>query len=126
MKILKYFAVVILVVQIVLLVYSRIYFREPVAGEVHSNFLRISLLIGSAMMVILTRYFLRFVSMLNESKGIFLLQLLCFIPALLIPIGGFAFAYFTRSGDEYLLFFIIGLYHLVRYYSPITKMGGAL
>jgi hypothetical protein len=53
-------------------------------------------------------------------------QVLCLLPALLIPVGGFIFAYYARSGGEYLLFFLIGLYHLVRYYSPILKIGGSV
>lgn len=125
-QVVKYISGFILLIQVSLLLYSLFYLKGQALEEVHSIFLRITLIIGSGMMVILTRYFLRFSSIVRSSSGVFLVQVLCLLPALLIPVGGFIFAYYARSGGEYLLFFLIGLYHLVRYYSPILKIGGSV
>lgn len=123
-SVVKIMALLALLLQLVLLVYSLLFLKGSTPEELHVVFLRIALLIGSGMMVIITRYFLKFFVGLKRRGGILLIQLLSLAPAYLIPVGGFLFAYKLRSGEEYLLFFLIGLYHLVRYYSPILKMGG--
>jgi hypothetical protein len=120
--ILKYMAGFALLLQISFLIYSILYLRGSVEEDVHIVFLRITLLIGSAMMVILTRYFLRFIGIARDSIGTFLVQVISLLPTIIIPVGGFIFAYRAKSGGDYLLFFVIGLYHLIRYYPVLIKM----
>ncbi|MEO0251144.1 MAG: hypothetical protein ABIM44_02755 [candidate division WOR-3 bacterium] len=125
-QIVKILALTAIILQIVLLIYSLLYIKGNGSDETFIVFLRISLLVGSGMMVILTRYFLRLSSFLKNSRGIILVQVISILPAIIIPAGGFIFAFWVKDGGEYLLFFFIGLYHLVRYYSPIINMGGAI
>jgi len=78
-------------------------------------------------MVILTRYFLKLIDYIILRGGktlITILQIIYILPAFIIPLGGFYLAKFTGSYKEYLLFFVIGLYHLVRYYKPVERLGG--
>uniref|UniRef100_A0A7V3ZZ72 Uncharacterized protein n=1 Tax=candidate division WOR-3 bacterium TaxID=2052148 RepID=A0A7V3ZZ72_UNCW3 len=121
-KVIKYIAVFALLFQISLLIYAILKLKGGVEEEVHITFLRITLLIGSAMMVILTRYFLRFINLVKASRGILLIMVISLLPAIVIPAGGFAFAYKTNSSGEYILFFVIGLYHLLRYYPLLIKI----
>ncbi|MDI6850937.1 MAG: hypothetical protein QMD82_03240 [bacterium] len=115
-------AVFAFLLQVVLLIYSLINFKGGVEENVHFTFLRITLLIGSAVMVIMTRYFLRFISIMKSSKSTLFVQIISLLPAIVIPAGGFVFAYRMRSGSEYILFFVIGLYHLVRYYPLLERI----
>lgn len=123
-QIIKALALTAFILQIIFLVYSMLYIKGHKNEETFIVFLRISLLVGSGMMVILTRYFLRLSSFFKSNRGIIFVQVISILPALIIPAGGFIFALWVKEGGEYLLFFFIGLYHLVRYYSPILNMGG--
>jgi hypothetical protein len=125
-RIVQALALTALLLQIVLLVYSLLFLKGKALEENFVIFLRIALLIGSGMMVILTRYFLRLSSLFKSLKNILFIQVLSMIPAIIIPVGGFIFAHRVGDGGEYLLFFFIGLYHLVRYYGPISKVGGVI
>lgn len=125
-RIVQAIALSALLLQIALLVYSLVFLKGKAFEDNFVIFLRIALLIGSGMMVILTRYFLRLGSLFKSSKNILFIQVLSMIPAIIIPVGGFIFAHRVGDGGEYLLFFFIGLYHLVRYYSPILRMGGVI
>ena len=113
--------------QICLLIWVLINYRGRILSAVNVTFLRIAMLLGSAIMVILTRYFLKLIDYIILRGGktlITILQIIYILPAFIIPLGGFYLAKFAGSYKEYLLFFVIGLYHLVRYYKPVERLGG--
>ncbi len=124
-NVIKLYAGLILLVQIILLIYSSLSFKNEAEVHEYMVFIRISLLIGSAMMVIITRYFLKFFAGSAKRNSQYFMGFLSLFPALLIPVGGFIFARNLNSNSDYLLFFIIGLYHLVRYYPMVVKNVGA-
>jgi len=113
--------------QVFLLIWVMVKYKGEILSTVNVTFLRIAMLLGSAIMVIITRYFLKLFDYIILKRGktlITILQVIYILPAFLIPLGGFYLAKYTGSYKEYLLFFVIGLYHLVRYYKPVEKLGG--
>lgn len=115
--------------QILLLIWVIVKYKGEILSTVNVTFLRIAMLLGGAIMVIITRYFLKLFDYMILKGGkilIIILQVIYILPAFLIPLGGFYLAKYTGSYKEYLLFFVIGLYHLVRYYKPVEKLGGLM